>query len=161
MGLTVARLKELLSYDETTGVFFWKVRTNRLAVPGSVAGRTNSLGRIQIGIDGKRYLAHRLAWLYVTGEMPAHDIDHVDNDHANNRFENLRLDPQKSNQQNQRKPHSNNKSGFLGVSPHGNKWAATISTKGKRVHLGLFSSPEVAHAAYVDAKRKQHEFNTL
>lgn len=161
MGLTIERLRELLQYEEATGLFRWKVRTNRLATVGAVAGRVNSQGRRQIGIDGKRYQAHRLVWFYKTGVMPQCDLDHIDNDHTNNRFENLRLDPSKDNQQNQTKPHRNNKSGFLGVSPCRGKWAATISVKGAKRHLGLFASPIEAYEAYVAAKRAVHAFSTI
>ena len=47
-------------------------------------------GHIRICIMRVKYLAHRLAWLYVTGSWPSQDIDHIDGDPTNNRFANLR-----------------------------------------------------------------------
>ncbi|MNV38369.1 AP2 domain protein [compost metagenome] len=65
------------------------------------------------------------------------------------------------NAQNVRAPRSNNRFGFLGVSPAHGKWAATISLNKKKVHLGLFPTPQLASAAYITAKRQLHVGNTL
>lgn len=80
--LTAERLKQVLHYDRLTGEF------TRLA--GGSAGSVNGDGRLWIRVDTKRYLAHRLAWLYVTGSWPIDQIDHRDMDRSNNAFSNLR-----------------------------------------------------------------------
>jgi HNH endonuclease len=89
--LTAARLREVLNYCPDTGVWTWIKRTNsssRIA-HGSVAGYTGT-GYRQITIDGKRHRSSRLAYLYMTGEWPAHCVDHIDRCRDNDRWGNLR-----------------------------------------------------------------------
>ena len=160
MTCTHERLKELLHYDPATGVLTWRVRSRNTRV-GDIAGRLLNGGYRSIGIDRRAYQAHRLAWLWMTGEWPKGDIDHIDGDPLNNRFENLRDVSHGINQQNQNRAHSNNKTGFLGVSPRGRKFRAVINVDGKHMHIGLFNTPELAYAAYLAAKRIHHEGNTL
>lgn len=75
-NLTAARLRELLEYDSATGAFHWKVNRGQKARIGSVAGWTDPFGHVHIHVDGRRFLAHRLAWLHVHGEWPKLNIDH-------------------------------------------------------------------------------------
>jgi hypothetical protein len=86
-------------------------------------------------------------------------------DPFDNRFCNLRDVVKRVNQENRKKASSNNKSGFLGVSPNGKGWAATINTSvsGVRKHyyLGTFPTPIEAHKTYVKAKRNLHEGCTI
>ena len=165
-NLTAQRLRELLHYDPETGVFTYRVKRG-ICQPGDVAGSEMKRGNHGMGIDYRRYSSHRLAWLYMTGEWPDKEIDHRDGDPLNNRWENLRLATSAQNKQNQRNPKGNNTSGFLGVFLHGHakdgspKWRARIQLDGKGTHLGLFDTPERAHAAYVEAKRRLHPFGIL
>ncbi len=80
---------------------------------------------------------------------------------SNNRLSNLRDVSQAMNIQNERKPRSNNKSGFLGVKANRGLWKAEISIDGKTKFLGRFKTPEEAHQVYVEAKRKLHPGCTL
>lgn len=73
--LTQARLRELLSYDPVTGVFTWACDHGHRAKKGDVAGHTRDR-YTTIGVNGKNHMAHRLAWLYMTGEHPTHEVDH-------------------------------------------------------------------------------------
>lgn len=77
MTITAERLRELLEYDEDTGVFKRKARTsNRISI-GDIAGSSDAKGYVCIRVGGKTYKAHRLAWLYVYGEWPTGEIDHI------------------------------------------------------------------------------------
>jgi len=140
------RLTELLNYDPETGVFTHKTTRGSRAYPGSVAGRINSWGYRQIGVDGRYHMAHRLAWLYMYDEWPDKQIDHINGDPDDNRLANLRLVTQKQNMENQ-KLHANNSSGHRGVAwnKSNGKWVAYVNHFGKRLYLGTFS--EISDAA--------------
>jgi hypothetical protein len=159
-ALTQARLYEVLSYDKKTGIFRW-VSTRRGQRPkvGDVAGTTGVSGYCYIGVDRFTYAAHRLAWLYVTGDWPKHDIDHRNRHRSDNRWSNLREATPGQQRQNQSLG-SNNKTGFLGVRKHRcGKFEANIAVNGKHRYLGLFTTAEKASAAYLKAKRQLHTFN--
>ena len=136
-----------------------RVKVNSLA--GTV--RKQDGGRLHIAFRGKRYLAHRLAWLFVYGKWPEGVIDHLNGNSLDNRISNLRDVSNTVNSQNQRKSRSDNQAGFLGVSWHSRtrKFLAQIQINGVKTHLGLFTTPEEAHAAYLAAKRKYHEGCTI
>jgi hypothetical protein len=161
------RLKELLAYDPETGEFTWR-HDHFCAKSGMRAGSRAGKQYIRIRIDGGSYYAHRLAVLYMTGELPPRsvDVDHIDLDGRNNRWLNLRCVPHATNLQNQREKGANRKnpsSRLLGVSWKKDKakWIAVITVNGRQQHLGYFDDEQVAHAAYVDAKRSLHPGNTL
>lgn len=161
MTITQARLKEVLRYDADTGAFTWKVSTAPRTTPGNSAGTLHKHGYILIQIDGKSYRAHRLAWLYQTGQVPVGMLDHKDTNKANNVFSNLRPATRTLNAENQRVAHKNNAVGLLGVSKCRNRFAARIRKDGKDIHIGVFDTPQEAHKAYIEQKRIQHKGNTL
>ncbi|HVM91349.1 MAG TPA: HNH endonuclease [Terriglobales bacterium] len=165
--ITQERLKELLFYDPDTGLFMWR-RDHFCAKEGMVAGSRAGKQYIRIRVDGKGYYAHRLAVLYMTGEMPPRsiDVDHIDLNGQNNRWLNLRCVPHALNLQNQREKGANRKnpsSRLLGVSwkKEKGKWVAVITVSGRQKHLGYFDDEHLAHTAYVTAKRSLHKGNTL
>lgn len=162
-NITQDKLKIRLTYDESTGLFFWNVRTKKIKA-GSAAGTTNGSGYRQICIDNKIYNAHRLAWLYVHGDMPSMDIDHIDGDRANNAIANLRHVSRSTNLQNQRKERKGKKSksklGTSFVSTTG-RWHARIRIDEKQISLGCFASMEEAHQKYLSAKRTFHQGCTI
>ncbi|WP_376956428.1 HNH endonuclease signature motif containing protein (plasmid) [Azospirillum sp. A26] len=149
--LTQARLRELLHYDPETGVFTWLVRRQGIRADRA-AGCVSSPGYILIGVDGRLCRAHRLAWLYMTGEWPAAEIDHINRARGDNRWNNLRLATGSQNQGN-RSVNSDNKSGVKGVSWSQKRgmWKAQIGAAGKRRCLGYFPDCAVAAAAYAAA----------
>jgi hypothetical protein len=158
--LTADRLRELLSYDAETGAFTWL--SGRGGTPaGARAGTRDAHGYVQIQVAGRLHKAHRLAWLYVTGEWPSKEVDHANGDRGDNRIANLREATSSENKQNQRRAHARNKSsGLLGVSWHeqAGRWRASICVDRKSRHLGLFDTAEAAHRAYTAAKAELHPF---
>lgn len=149
------RLRELLKYDPETGLFTWKIQTNSRAPVGSIAGE-NSIthGYRTLGINGKLYRQHRLAWFYVHGTWPVKNIDHINGNRLDNRIANLRDVSQAVNAQNLQGAKTNNASGFLGVDwrPKRNKWRAQIRIGGVKKEIGNFDTAEQAHQAYINAR---------
>jgi HNH endonuclease len=152
--LTAAEVRRLLRYDADTGTFFWRVDTKNTAA-GDVAGSQQSRGYWHIKINRRLYLAHRLAWLYVTGEWPTANIDHINGKRSDNRFVNLRIATNSENARNSRR-RINNACGYKGVhyKKRLNKFVAQIHIDGRVHHLGVFKTAEEAHAAYCKAAKK-------
>ena len=162
--ISADEVRALLHYDPVTGIFRWKVRETvkrnwNTRYAGKVAGahRNGKSRHIQIVIHKRIYLAHRLAWLYVTGEWPTSQIDHKDTNQSNNKWLNLRKASQPQNMMNRGK-NKNNKSGFKGVykETHTGLWVARITANRHIYILGRYSSPEMAHAAYRAAATRLH-----
>jgi len=153
--LTHARLLELLHYNPATGLWYWLI-TNSIRKPaGSLAGEIRQSGYVLIGIDGHRYRAHRLAWFYMHGEWPPRQVDHENNQRADNRWHNLRLATNQQNQMNQTISR-NNTSGYKGVtwSRQRQKWQAKLNLGDKQIHGGFFADKENAAMAYLALARK-------
>ena len=161
--ITQDELLKLLDYNPDTGVFTWKVSTSNRVNVGDIVMSHHNKGYIRISINYIRYLAHRLAWLYVYGYIPFDQIDHIDGNKKNNAIANLREATAKENKQNIRKPQANNASGFLGVyfDTHRGKFMAAIRINCNSKNLGRFNTAEEAYAAYIKAKREIHKFCTI
>lgn len=153
-------VREELSYDPDTSIFRWLRPSKRRRV-GDVAGSFRNEYR-RIGIHGKIFSEHRLAYAYMTGAWPEDCIDHINGIRHDNRWVNLRPATRLQNQGNQRRAHRNNESsGLMGVSRLKNnrgRWMARICVLGKDVYLGRFDTAEEAHAAYLAKKREHHEY---
>ena len=144
------RLRDVLDYTPETGVFTWKKRSgNNTYSVGDTAGSINSNGHRQIQINSKRYLSHRLAWLYVYGNFPFLQIDHINRDRGDNRLINLRLATQEENQKNV-SLRRDNTSGYKGVSWCKNRkmWHSQARINGKNKSLGYYITPQLASQAY-------------
>lgn len=144
------RVRELLRYDPETGRFFRRTNVG----PAKAGDETGATQRryIMISVDNRRYSAHRLAWVCMTGEWPANDIDHKNCDPSDNRWVNLRAATESQNLANQRLS-KNNKSGLKGVcwENWSGRWLAQIMVQRRRINLGRFDDKHEAHMAYCAA----------
>ena len=159
MDLTQEDLKESMHYCPESGAFARRI--GALIIP--VNGSTDSYGYKQVRVNGKKYLAHRLAWLYMHGGWPPDQVDHCNGMRSDNRLKNLRLATNAQNRQNIRSAYSNSKSGALGVTwdKKTQKWQAKISLNGAKNILGFFENIADASAAYIAAKREIHFYGTI
>ncbi len=155
-------ISEYLRYNPENGTLTWTKAPGsamRNCLMGEAAGGINpTTGYRMVYFRGHHYGQHRVVWKMVRGEDPgALDVDHIDRDRANNRIENLRLASRGKNCMNGPR-RATNKSGYKGVHWHKacRMWVAKISVDKKRLHLGYFSTPELAHAAYVKAAAEAH-----
>lgn len=154
--MSADELRRLVAYDPESGVM-------RGMAPGRVETPYVVGGYLRIRIDKASYRVHRLAWLYVYGDWPKQQIDHINGSRTDNRIANLRDVSSKENTHNQRSPHRGNASGYLGVRKQRrcSTFLAVIKVDGRQVYLGSFRDPKDAHAAYVAAKRQVHLSATL
>lgn len=150
-------LTYLLDYDPATGIFRWKATTSNRVRVGDAAGSPDGKGHLMVSINGTKFGAHRLAWFYVHKVWPKDEIDHKNLTKDDNRIDNLREATHFQNVCNARK-RRHNTTGFKGVTFHkaANKFMAQIRADGKYLYLGLFDTPEEAHAAYVAASKEHH-----
>lgn len=157
--ITQSRLKEMLQYDPKSGLFKWKKQNSSRGIVGEIAGSEYGNGYLRIGVDGKYYSVHRLAWLYMAGYFPENQIDHKDRDKGNNRWNNLREVSQSCNMKNTGM-FKNNKSGVKGVCWHKKrkKWRSIITVENKTINLGRFKNLTDAVIARFNAEIK-HGFN--
>lgn len=182
MNIDHATLIELIDYNAETGIFTWKPRDSRdtrwfkkewhgRAWNTRYAGQpvwghdrhrvcpdgTQVRHQIVMGVLGRRYLAHRLAWFWVHGRWPKKTIDHKNGNPADNRLANLREATQSQQNQN-RRVQSRNQTGRKGVFyyPGGRirPYVAKLGHNGRQITLGWFADPDEAHRAYV-AKAKE------
>lgn len=141
--LTQEESKKIFRYDEETGLF------ERLDKPWlKITHRVDDSGHVNITINRVRYKAHRLAWLYVYGVMPAKFIDHINGIANDNRIANLREVSNTQNLQNQ-KLRKTNTSGYKGVSwiKAKGKWVAQICANYVSTTIGFFDTPFVIRKA--------------
>lgn len=148
------RVRELFEYHPETGLFVRRIKVNtRNGAVGAVAGWPGVEGRTILGVDGKRYYANRLAWLYMTGGWPIGMVDHIDLDTSNNTWSNLRDCGNGQNKMNSA-AQANNKLGVKNVHRIRNGSYKASVGKDKRYHQKIFKTVEDA-AAWAEAKRKE------
>jgi hypothetical protein len=163
--LTATEARQLFHYDPETGILIWRTRSRQecksemawramSGLFGTAAGTIAVNGYRSISVNGKRYYAHRLAWLIVTGNWPTADVDHCNGDRSDNRWSNLRAATRSQNHQNRAaKP-------TTGASWHtkAGKWRAVIAVNGRQFHIGTFDTQDEAAEAYRKAKAARHTF---
>jgi hypothetical protein len=152
--LNLSNIREYLNYDPATGIFTWIKRPSAWSArkPGDVAGIYSPARRYrQIKFGGKLYGAHRLAWWWVNGEWPLHDLDHENRNKDDNRIANLRPATGTQNQGNCGLQ-TRNTSGYRGVSfvKRSGVWAVGIHKR----YIGQFATAEQAARAYDRAARE-------
>jgi len=130
---------------------------------GRAAGWKDTAGHLNIKIDHRDYLVHRLIWLRQTGSWPTGVIDHINGEKTDNRLVNLRMTTQSVNCQNLMAAYQGSASGVLGVSKshRSNEWIGTIRVNKKLIHLGSFTTKEAAYDEYLNAKTLVHPEATL
>lgn len=150
--ISQVELKRLFHYNPDDGLFTRLVTTSNSAKKGTVPKSINKDGYYQVRINYKNYVQHRLAWLYMYGELPCGDIDHINHIRTDNRISNLRVVDKSTNNKNLSK-RSNNTSGVTGVWWHrkNKKWCAEIKVDGKKVSLGCFFDKSLATKARLNA----------
>jgi hypothetical protein len=153
IDITQETLKSLIVYEPETGLFRWRHGRNGAAA-GKIAGSPDKDGYVRIRVNYKRYPAHRLAFLYMTGEWPREQVDHANLNKNDNRWENLRDATASQNAAN--RCVRGGKSILKGVYADGRKWKATIRKDGQLHYLGLYDSQEEANQAYALAASVLH-----
>lgn len=150
-------LWRVLSYDPETGDFHWLVHSGSRGAKGTKAGTLGSDGHIYIKL-GRRFAAHRLAWLYMYKHWPKDQIDHINGIGNDNKLSNLREATHAQNMRNnlgwETKRNGSLKGAYL--NKKSNYWYSMIMVEGKNIYLGKFSTEEEAHETYVAASRKYH-----
>lgn len=157
--VTQADVRELLDYDPETGVFTWRDHRSSRVRAGDVAGHVGRNGYRRIKIGGVHYLAHRLAWLYMTGGWPPEEVDHRNGCKDDNRFDNLRCASSSQNKWN-KGANITNPLGLRGVT-HVKRglskpYRAVIKVGEQSRHLGYFETAEEAHEAYLAEAIRHH-----
>lgn len=139
-------IRSVLTFDREIGIFRWRESRSHVR-GGDLAGCRQTSGYISIQIDGHRYMAHRLAWIYVSGQWSVKEIDHIDGNKANNAFSNLREATRAENNRN------TSSKGYTFVKKL-KKFRAQIVFNRQHYELGLFEREEDARAAYVAGSRR-------
>lgn len=142
MTISHERMKKLFRYDPETGELLRR------------SGTVNRAGYVAIRIDGKLYLAHRLAWFYTTGKWPKSLIDHCNGKKTDNRITNLREATPSMNAHNIHRARSTSKSGCVGASLNGDGFQVVIKVGNKRMRFGTYPTAKEASAVYLREKRR-------
>lgn len=154
--LTAQEVRDAFSYDTETGILAWR-NPRRKGLP---AGYRRPDGYLDVRIKDCLFRAHRLIWLYMTGEWPEVWIDHIDRDPTNNKWSNLRAATMSQNHQNQ-KVRKDSKVGVRGVELHeSGLYRARLVLNGKRIQIGYFKTKEEAFMARIEAERKHFTHST-
>ena len=154
-GITQDLLREHFEYRD--GHLWWVKPTVRGVEVGQQFGTNHNQGYRHGSLKDKRYLEHRLIWLYHYGVWPKGHIDHINNIRDDNRIENLREATRQQNMFNRKSYGKTSK--YKGVSwdKPGKKWRAQYSYQGKVYYLGLHETEEEAAKAYDKATEHLHK----
>lgn len=162
--ISATRLRDLLAYDPQSGVFTWRVDRGPARAGSSAgvvvprSGQQRDKFYIRIGLDGRRYYAHVLAYVWMTGAAPLGELDHRNGDGLDNTWSNIRLASHAENGRHRNGRRAGNTSGYSGVSFHrgAKRWRARLMVNGREVQVGYFDDPVTAAKARDDAARRLH-----
>jgi len=144
-GITSEHLKSRMTYDQKLGTFTWL----NGKCSGKIAGRIETYGYVVIYLKGRLYRAHRLAFLYMTGNWPDYEVDHIDGNRSNNSWSNLRQATRSKNNMNKKWNGKNLKGAHWDYRTK--KWCATLKINKKSIWLGRHDTEKEAHNAYIKA----------
>lgn len=157
MEISQEYLRERVTYDPLTGLFAYNERPQshfrssracnawNARFAGALTGTKDSRGHIQIKLDGKRHLAHRMAFLYMDGAIPD-EVDHIDRNKTNNAWSNLRSADRSQNAANRQARGAYVTSSW--------RFRAQICVNYKISHLGTFDTESEAVSAYQKASHQ-------
>lgn len=153
-ALTAEEARHLFNYDPATGALTWRNPTQRAVAVGDVPGSVSKKGYRAISIYNRIFLAHRIVWLIVHGELPVANIVAKNGDFCDLRIENLTTETFADTAR--KASRKTNASGGRGVhyEAHTKKWRAEITRNYERIQLGRFDTREDAQAAYDAARRR-------
>lgn len=141
-------------FDYKDGHLYRKKDMRKGRKKGQKVGCINQIGYVQVHVNGKIYLGHRIIFLMHHGYLPKY-IDHIDGNKSNNLIENLREATNQQNAFNSKIPKSNT-SGIKNVcwSKAANKWMVRIKLNYKGVYFGVFDDLELAELVAIEARDK-------
>lgn len=148
-----------VSYNYETGEFTWISSKRGPINAGDIAGTIAHNGYRVIKINGKLYLAHRLAFLYVNKQLPLRQIDHINGIKSDNRWINLRECSDAENKWNTTK-FVNNTTGYKGVSLDRRRgtYSFLIMSNGQSKRGSGFNTAKDAADAYRQAEIEMRGF---
>lgn len=150
----IGMLRTFFDLDTETGQLVWKIPACRnFRRVGKRAGGVRPDGYRKISVNGFQILEHRAVFAMHNGYWPSNEVDHVNGDRADNRPCNLREATKSENGANKR---TVGPWAMKGISRSRSRWRATLRKDGKFYHIGVFDTPEAAHAAYVEAAKAHH-----
>lgn len=141
-GISFERIREMLHYCPETGALTWRISRGNQVYAGGTAGTTNAYGYRVVVLDGKFFMVHRLAFMFMLGRMPLPglDVDHIDRDRGNNAWANLREVSRAKNLRNMAAPEHKPPN----VNRRGNRWQVTFSVENKTKYFGMYPTVEEA-----------------
>lgn len=154
-NLSHKHVKECFHYEPSSGKLTWKISKARCVKIGQEAGWMRSDGYRQVEVDGTKFLVHRLIYFFIEGKFPPKEIDHIDGNKSNNRWNNIRACSRSENMSNAG-PRRNNKLGIRGVyyDPKRRRYITRIRKGCTKKYIGSFKTKEEAARAYQEEQSK-------
>ena len=142
---TLKEFRRRYNYDPKTGHFTYAYSRSRWKKGARAGGGSHTLGYRRLGVLQVFYYEHVLAWWTHYGEWPTKEVDHINNDRADNRIKNLQL-----------LTHADNQTRITGngFRYEDGAYRSQIMNNGKWINLGRHKTEKEARAAYLKAKQE-------